>query len=189
MLQARRPLLRRLPRVVCVPGHPRLYCRLQGTWMAGTLHAKAASGVNIHADMIDEAQSCRSIAAVIENKGIVRAFEVYGGPAVLLGDDNIIQRITTDREINAAAAVVDPNDIVAVALGNIDRGIITRYLDVIVTGAARHRRRSADLDHLVASATIDDGILMGPHVVPDVASRHIRRGLGADSAVTGTVSQ
>ena len=23
------------PRAVCVPGHPRLYCRLQGTWMAG----------------------------------------------------------------------------------------------------------------------------------------------------------
>ena len=130
--------------------------------------------MNIHAGMIGEAQSCRSIAAVIENKGIVRAFEVYGGPAVLLGDDNIIQRITTDREINAAAAVVDPNDIVAVALGKIDRGIITRYLDVIVTGAARHRRRSTDPDHIVASASIDDGIIMGPHMVIAVAGRHSR---------------
>jgi hypothetical protein len=58
-------------------------------------------------------------------------------------DDNIVLRITTDREINAVAAVVDPNDIVA----------------------ARHRRRSADPDHIVASATIDDGTIMGPHMV------------------------
>jgi hypothetical protein len=71
--------------------------------------------------MIGEAQSCRSLAAVIENKGIVRALEVYSGPAVLPGDDHIIQRITTDREIDAA--VVNPNDIVAVTLGKIDRGI------------------------------------------------------------------
>jgi hypothetical protein len=35
----------------------------------------------------------------------------------------IIQRITTDREIDAAAAVVDPNDIVAIPLGKIDRGL------------------------------------------------------------------
>jgi hypothetical protein len=40
---------------------------------------------------------------------------------------------------------------------------------VIVTGAARHGRRSADLDHIVASATIDDGIIIGPHVVIAVA--------------------
>jgi hypothetical protein len=44
---------------------------------------------------------------------------------VLLGDDSIIQRITADREINAVAAVVDPNDIVAVTLGKIGRGIVT----------------------------------------------------------------
>src|SRR5947207_2180487 len=98
------------------------------------LRAKAASGTNVRAGVIGEAQSCRSI----ENKGIVGALEVYSGPAELLGDDNIIQRITADREIDAAAAVVDPNDIVAVALGKIDRGIITRYRDVIVTGAAHH---------------------------------------------------
>src|SRR5438093_3326432 len=132
-------------------------CKARG-W-PGPLYAKAASGVNIHAGMIGEAQSCRSI----ENKGIARALEVYGGPAELLGDGNIIQRITTDREIDAA--VVDPNDIVAVTLGKIDRGIITRYADDVVTGAAGHRRRSADLDHIVASATIDDGIIIGPHVV------------------------
>ena len=55
--------------------------------MAGTFYAQAASGTNIQAGLIGEAQSCRSIAAVIENKGIVRAIEVYSGPAVLLGDD------------------------------------------------------------------------------------------------------
>jgi hypothetical protein len=93
---------------------------------------------------------------------------------VLLGDDNIVLRITADREINAVAAVVDPNDIVAVTLGKIDRGIITRYTDVIVTGAARHRRRSADPDHIVASATIDDGTIMGPHMVIAIAGRHSR---------------
>src|SRR5258705_5626279 len=104
--KAWRPVLRRLPRVVCVPGHPRLYCRLQGTWMAGTQPTpKLASGANVHTGVIGEAQSCRSI----ESKGIVRALEVYCGPAELLGDDNIIQRITTDRQINTAAAVVDPN--------------------------------------------------------------------------------
>src|SRR3954452_15106060 len=118
------------------------------------LRAKAASGANIHAAVIGEAQSCRSI----ESKGIVRALEVYSGPAELLGDDNIIQRITTDREIDAVAAVVDPNEIVAVTLGKIDRGIITRYIDVIVTGAARHGRRSADPDHIVARAGIDRGV-------------------------------
>ena len=55
--------------------------------------------------MIAEAQSGRSIAAEIENKGIVRALEVYSGPAELLSDDDIIQRITTDREINAGAGM------------------------------------------------------------------------------------
>jgi hypothetical protein len=69
------------------------------------LYAKAASGANIHAGVIGKAQSCRSIAAVIENKGIARALEAYSGPAGLLGDDNIILRITADREINAVAAV------------------------------------------------------------------------------------
>ena len=87
----------------------------------------------------------------------------------LLGDDNIIQRITTDREIDAVAAVVDPNEIVAVTLGKIDRRVITRYIDVIVTGAARHRRVSTDLDNIVARAAIDDGIIIGPHVVVTVA--------------------
>src|SRR6266850_3454320 len=84
------------------------------------LYVKAASGANIHAGVIGEAQSCRSIAAVIENKGIARALEAYSGPAGLLGDDNIILRITADREINAVAAVVGPNDIAAVTLGKID---------------------------------------------------------------------
>jgi hypothetical protein len=98
------------------------------------------SGTNIHAGVIGEAQSCRSIAAEIENKGIARALEVYSGPAVLLGDDNIILRITAGREINAVAAVVDPHDIVAVTPGKIDRGVITRYLDVTVTGAATRAR-------------------------------------------------
>jgi hypothetical protein len=55
---------------------------------------------------------------------------------VPLGDDNIVLRITADRAINAVAAVVDPNDIVAVTFGKIDRGVVTRYFDVIVTGAA-----------------------------------------------------
>src|SRR4051812_182382 len=92
--RAWRPALRRRPRAVCVPGHPRPFRRLQGAWMAGIpLHAEAVSGANIHTGVIGEAQSCRSI----ESKGIVRALEVYCGPAELLGDDNIIQRITTDR--------------------------------------------------------------------------------------------
>ncbi|KRR08384.1 hypothetical protein CQ12_20450 [Bradyrhizobium jicamae] len=67
--------------------------------------AKAASGPNIQAGVIAEAQSRRSITTVIENERIVRALEVYSGPAELLGDDNIIQRITTDREINAVAGI------------------------------------------------------------------------------------
>ena len=134
--------------------------------MAGTPSTpKLRQALNIHAGVIGETQSCRSI----ESKGIVRALEVYSGPAELLGDDNIIQRITTDREIDAVAAVVDPNEIVAVTLGKIDRGIITRYIDVIVTGAARHGRISTDLDPIVARAAIDDGIIIGPHVVIAVA--------------------
>ena len=58
--------------------------------------------------MIAEAQSGRSIAAEIENKGIVRAFEVYSGPTELPGDDDIIQRITADREIDADAGMKCP---------------------------------------------------------------------------------
>ena len=54
--------------------------------------------------MTGEAQSYRSIAAEIESDGIVRALEAYSGPAELLGDDNIVLRITTDREIDAATA-------------------------------------------------------------------------------------
>ena len=77
-------------------------CKARG-W-PGSLYAKATSGANIHAGVIGEAQSCRSIAAVIENKGIVRALEFYSGPAVLLGD--IILRIATDREINAVAVTL-----------------------------------------------------------------------------------
>jgi hypothetical protein len=59
---------------------------------------------------------------------------------VLLGDDSIIQRITADREINAVAAVVDPNDIVAVALAKLIVELSPRYLDVVVTGAATRAR-------------------------------------------------
>jgi hypothetical protein len=69
-----------------------------------------------------------------------RALEVYSGPAVLLGDDNIVLRITADREINAVAAVVDPNDIVAVALAKLIVELSPRYLDVVVTGAATRTR-------------------------------------------------
>jgi hypothetical protein len=52
-------------------------CKARG-W-PGSLYAKVASGANIHVGVIGEAQSCRSIAAVIENKGIVRALEVHNG--------------------------------------------------------------------------------------------------------------
>jgi hypothetical protein len=45
-------------------------CKVRG-WPGLFFYAEAASGANIHAGIIDEAQSCRSIAAVIENKGIV----------------------------------------------------------------------------------------------------------------------
>ncbi|WP_247517738.1 hypothetical protein [Bradyrhizobium sp. 190] len=110
---------------------------------------------------------------MIENKGIVGAFEVHNGLTVRPGDGNIVLRIATDREIDAVAAVVDLNDIVAVTLGKIDRGIITRYPDVIVTGTARHRRRTADLDRVVTSATVDDGIIIGQHIVIAVASGNI----------------
>jgi hypothetical protein len=89
--------------------------------------------------MVGETQSCRSI----ESKGIVRALEVYSGPAELLGDDNIIQRITTDREIDAVAAVVDPNEIVAVLLPlTVVQFLIGNLLDpyVIGNGAANRAR-------------------------------------------------
>jgi hypothetical protein len=72
--------------------------------MAGTLYAKAASGTNIHAGVIGEAQSCRSIAAEIENEGIVRTLEAHSGPAGLLGDDNIILRIATDPQLETSSA-------------------------------------------------------------------------------------
>ncbi|MEH2515117.1 hypothetical protein V1279_000690 [Bradyrhizobium sp. AZCC 1610] len=72
--------------------------------MAGTLYAEAASGTNIDAGVIGEAQSCRSIAAEIENKGIVRALEAYSGPAVLLGDDNIILRLATEPPLQTSSA-------------------------------------------------------------------------------------
>ena len=45
-------------------------------------------------------------------------------------------------------------------------------LMLIVTGAACHRGRTADLDRIVAGATIDDGMIIGPHMVIAIAGRH-----------------